>query len=118
MYTVFFFVFSNLPLPSNDQSNVPDPYVKLYLLPDRHKDTKRKTAIVKDNCNPIFDEQFEYTVSQGDINTRTLELSVCTQKGWLSTGNHCIGQTLIKLSEIDFTQSFTNWYDLQPESKD
>ncbi|XP_011502857.1 PREDICTED: extended synaptotagmin-1 isoform X2 [Ceratosolen solmsi marchali] len=108
---------ANLPLPSNDPSNIPDPYVKLYLLPDRHKDTKRRTAVIKDNCNPTFDEQFEYIVSQGDINTRILELSVCTQKGWLSTGSNCIGQTLINLSELDFTQTITSWYDLQPEMK-
>ncbi|CAB0034746.1 unnamed protein product [Trichogramma brassicae] len=113
-----FFHRSNLPLPSHDPSNIPDPYVKLYLLPDKHKETKRKTAVMKDNCNPTFDEQFEYIVSQGDINTRTLELSVCTQKGWLSTGSNCMGQVLIKLSELDFTQGNTGWYDLQPESKD
>ncbi|CAL7948734.1 unnamed protein product [Xylocopa violacea] len=71
---------ANLPLPQNDPHNIPDPYVKLYLLPDRHKETKRKTVVIKDNCNPVFDEQFEYVVSQADLNSRTLEVSVCTQK--------------------------------------
>lgn len=108
--------FSNLPLP--DPSNIPDPYVKLYLLPDKHKETKRKTAVIKDNCSPVFDEQFEYIVSQGDINTKILNVSVCTQKGWLSTGNKCIGQIQINLAEIDFAQSVTSWYDLEPETKD
>ncbi|CAG2053038.1 unnamed protein product, partial [Timema podura] len=32
---------SNLPL--RDPANIPDPYVKLYLLPERSKDSKRKT---------------------------------------------------------------------------
>ncbi|XP_076234601.1 extended synaptotagmin-like protein 2 isoform X3 [Calliopsis andreniformis] len=109
---------ANLPLPQNDPHNVPDPYVKLYLLPDRHKETKRKTAIMKDNCNPVFDEQFEYVVSQADLNSRTLEVSVCTQKGWLSTGSNVMGQVHLSLSEIDVTKSFTSWYDLQPETKD
>ncbi|XP_076290205.1 extended synaptotagmin-like protein 2 isoform X2 [Lasioglossum baleicum] len=109
---------ANLPLPHNDPYNIPDPYVKLYLLPDRHKETKRKTAVMKDNCNPIFDEQFEYVVSQGDLNTRKLEISVCTQKGWLSAGSKVMGQVHVNLSEIDVTKSFTSWYDLQPETKD
>ncbi|XP_076667035.1 extended synaptotagmin-like protein 2 isoform X2 [Andrena cerasifolii] len=109
---------ANLPLPPNDPYNVPDPYVKLYLLPDRHKETKRKTAVMKDNCNPVFDEQFEYVVSQGDLNSRTLEVSVCTQKGWLSTGSNVMGQAHLNLSEVDVTKSFTSWYDLQPETKD
>lgn len=109
--------FSNLPLPLNDPSNIPDPYVKLYLLPDRHKETKRKTAVLKDNCNPVYDEQFEYVVSQGDLNERVLEVSVCTQKAWLSSSNNIMGQVRINLSEIDVTQAFTNWYDLMPETK-
>ncbi|XP_053984872.1 extended synaptotagmin-1 isoform X1 [Hylaeus volcanicus] len=109
---------ANLPLPQNDPHNIPDPYVKLYLLPDRHKETKRKTAVMKDNCNPIFDEQFEYVVSQGDLNTRTLEVSVCTQKGWLSAGSNVMGQVHLTLSEMDITKSTTSWYDLQPETKD
>ncbi|XP_044595358.1 extended synaptotagmin-2 isoform X1 [Cotesia glomerata] len=108
---------ANLPLPLNDPSNIPDPYVKLYLLPDRHKETKRKTAVLKDNCNPIYDEQFEYIVSQGDLNERILEISVCTQKAWLSSSNNIMGQVRINLSEIDVTQAFTNWYDLMPEVK-
>ncbi|XP_058803408.1 extended synaptotagmin-2 isoform X2 [Phymastichus coffea] len=109
---------ANLPLPANDPTNIPDPYVKIYLLPDRHKETKRKTAVKKDNCNPVFDEQFEYIVSQGDLNSRVLELSVCTQKGWLSAGSKCMGQVLINLSELDFTQATSSWYDLKPEGKD
>lgn len=109
---------ANLPLPQNDPHNIPDPYVKLYLLPDRHKETKRKTAVIKDNCNPVFDEQFEYVVSQADLNSRTLEVSVCTQKGWLSTGSNVMGQLHLNLSEFDATKSCTCWYDLQPETKD
>ncbi|XP_046754008.1 extended synaptotagmin-2 isoform X3 [Diprion similis] len=109
---------ANLPLPQNDPSNVPDPYVKLYLLPDRHKETKRKTAVMKDNCNPIYDEQFEYVISQGDINTRRLEVSVCTQKGWLSTGGNVMGQVYITLCDMDLTQTNTGWYDLLPENRD
>ncbi|XP_057327423.1 extended synaptotagmin-3 isoform X2 [Microplitis mediator] len=108
---------ANLPLPLNDPHNIPDPYVKLYLLPDRHKETKRKTAVIKDNCNPVYDEQFEYVVSQGDLNERILEISVCTQKAWLSSSNNIMGQVRMNLSEIDITQAFTNWYDLMPEVK-
>ncbi|XP_032679722.1 extended synaptotagmin-3 isoform X1 [Odontomachus brunneus] len=109
---------ANLPLPPNDPHNIPDPYVKLYLLPDRHKETKRKTAVMKDNCNPTFDEQFEFVVSQGDLGTRTLEVLVCTQKGWLSAGSKVMGQVLLKLSEVDISKAITSWYDLQPEVKD
>ncbi|XP_069121832.1 extended synaptotagmin-2-like isoform X3 [Argopecten irradians] len=39
-----------------DDDNLADPYVKMYLLPD--KSTKHKTKIVKNNLNPVFDESY------------------------------------------------------------
>ena len=35
----------------------PSPYVKLYLLPDPLKKTKRKTKVVKKSCHPTFMEK-------------------------------------------------------------
>jgi phosphatidylinositol-4-phosphate 3-kinase len=34
----------------------PSPYVKVYLLPDTGKVTKRKTKVVRRNCHPTFME--------------------------------------------------------------
>lgn len=44
----------NLSLIGNGQE--PSPYVKLYLLEDPHKRTKRKTKVVKKTCHPTFME--------------------------------------------------------------
>ena len=44
--------FSELIACDSDQ--LADPYVKIYLLPD--KSSKKKTDVVKNNLNPIFDE--------------------------------------------------------------
>lgn len=74
-----------------DPSNIPDPYVKLYLLPGRSKESKRKTNIIKDNCNPIYDATFEYIISAGELMTTDLEVTVATQKGFLSAGSPIIG---------------------------
>lgn len=73
---------------------------------------------MKDNCNPTFNESFDYTISQGDMNTHILEISVCTQKAWLSTGSNVIGQVHIKLSDIDVQNPMTSWHDIQHELKD
>ncbi|GLV41434.1 Extended synaptotagmin-like protein 2 [Carabus blaptoides fortunei] len=104
---------ANLPL--KDPSNIPDPYIKLYLLPERVKDSKRKTKVIKDNCNPVYDETFEYLMSQGELNTRQLEVTVVTQKRLFSSGSNIMGQVLIDLSQYDLTQPYTDWFDLQPE---
>lgn len=80
---------NNIPL--KDPSNIPDPYVKLYLLPGRSKDSKRKTHVVKDNCDPVYDATFEYIISPAELNGSELEVTVCTQKGFLSGGSPVIG---------------------------
>ncbi|XP_013148389.1 PREDICTED: extended synaptotagmin-2 [Papilio polytes] len=60
--TLYVVVHKIMNIPLKDPTNVPDPYVKLYLLPGRSKDSKRKTAVVKDNCMPEYDEQFEWVI--------------------------------------------------------
>lgn len=67
-------------IPLKDPANIPDPYVKLYLLPGRSKDSKRKTVVIKDNCNPVYDATFEYLISTAEMNSSSLEVTVCTQK--------------------------------------
>ncbi|XP_034230122.1 extended synaptotagmin-1 isoform X1 [Thrips palmi] len=102
-------------LPSKDPHNIPDPYVKLYLLPERSKESKRKTEVMKDNCNPVFDENFEYVISLGDINSRQLEVTVVTKKTWFSSQSPVMGQVILSLGDQDLVKGFTAWYDLLPE---
>jgi hypothetical protein len=47
---------------------------------------------MKDNCNPVYDETFEYILSQGELNSRQLEVSVVTRKGWFSSQSPVMGQ--------------------------
>ncbi|XP_058821866.1 extended synaptotagmin-2 isoform X3 [Topomyia yanbarensis] len=106
---------NNIPL--KDPSNIPDPYVKLYLLPGRTKESKRKTNVVKDNCDPVFDATFEYIISNAELVNSELEITVCTQKGFF--GSPVIGMQKIALndSEISSSHGLKAWYDLLPESK-
>nr|XP_018902831.1 PREDICTED: extended synaptotagmin-2 [Bemisia tabaci] len=104
-------------LPKKDPSNIPDPYVKLYLLPERSKETKRKTETIKDDCNPIYEESFEYTVSQGVLSSKQLEVTVVNQHNWYSAGSPVIGQVIIDLDQVDPNgEDLTDWFDLQHES--
>ena len=43
----------------NSSANV-DGFVKCYLLPDKSSSGKRKTKVVKGNCNPTWEESFAY----------------------------------------------------------
>lgn len=69
-------------LPLEEDGEIPDPYVKLYLLPDRSKDSKRKTDVIKDNANPVYDERFEYSVASNELTQRRLQVSVINKKGF------------------------------------
>lgn len=106
---------NNIPL--KDPTNIPDPYVKLYLLPGRSKESKRKTNVVKDNCDPVFDTTFEYIISNAELVNSELEVTVCTQKGFF--GSPVIGMQKISLNdpEISSPLGARAWYDLLPESK-
>ncbi|XP_053661031.1 extended synaptotagmin-2 isoform X3 [Anopheles marshallii] len=106
---------NNIPL--KDPSNIPDPYVKLYLLPGRSKESKRKTNVVKDNCDPVFDTTFEYIISNAELVNSELEVTVCTQKGFF--GSPVIGMQKLSLNDPDISSGpgIKAWYDLLPESK-
>lgn len=102
-------------IPLKDPSNIPDPYVKLYLLPGRSKDSKRKTAVVKDNCNPVFDSTFEYLISTAELNSSQLEVTVCTDK---LIGSPILGMLKIELNDPQIQGTGKNtWWNLMPEFK-
>lgn len=50
-------------LPRIAGNQEPSTYVKVYLLPDHNKATKRKTKVVKKNCYPSFMEMVRFLVS-------------------------------------------------------
>ncbi|XP_059621381.1 extended synaptotagmin-2 isoform X2 [Phlebotomus argentipes] len=104
-------------IPLKDPSNIPDPYVKLYLLPGRSKESKRKTTVAKDNCNPVYDATFEYIISTAELIGSELEVTVATQKGFLSGGSPVIGLVRVPLNDSEISQQgSTSWHDLLPEN--
>ncbi|XP_011404735.1 PREDICTED: phosphatidylinositol 4-phosphate 3-kinase C2 domain-containing subunit beta-like [Amphimedon queenslandica] len=93
-----------------------DPYVKLYLLPDPTKATKLKTKIARKTLNPTYNETFQYSLSQTDLRSRCLQLTVWDASSLLS--KECIGCVLIEFKEKyrDLAKGWTSWFDLQPTS--
>lgn len=102
-------------IPLKDPASIPDPYVKLYLLPGRSKDSKRKTIVIKDNCNPIYDATFEYLISTAELNSSFLEVTVCTQK---VIGSPILGMIKVELNDSEIQGAGKNtWWNLLPEFK-
>ena len=59
--------------PSKEE---PNAYVKVYLHPDPSKQTKRKTKVVRKNCNPSFMEMLEYRIPLEVVKCRTLQVQL------------------------------------------
>nr|CAD7567583.1 unnamed protein product [Timema californicum] len=61
-------------LPVKDVMGSSDPYVKVFLLPDRKK--KYQTKVHRKNLNPVFNETFIFSVLYDDLRQRYLQFSV------------------------------------------
>uniref|UniRef100_A0A672VAF7 Synaptotagmin-like protein 4 n=1 Tax=Strigops habroptila TaxID=2489341 RepID=A0A672VAF7_STRHB len=53
-----------------------NPYVKIYLLPDKSRQGKRKTTIKRNTINPLYNELLKYEIHRSLLPERTLQFSV------------------------------------------
>ncbi|KAK3536085.1 hypothetical protein QTP70_026939 [Hemibagrus guttatus] len=53
-----------------------NPYVKCYLLPDKSRQGKKKTAIKRNTINPSYNETLKYSITRSQLMSRSLQLSV------------------------------------------
>ncbi|KAM4554906.1 synaptotagmin-like protein 4 isoform 1-T4 [Odontesthes bonariensis] len=53
-----------------------NPYVKCYLLPDKSRQSKKKTGIKKNTINPVYNETLKYSISRSQLVTRSMLISV------------------------------------------
>ncbi|XP_059389228.1 extended synaptotagmin-2 isoform X2 [Carassius carassius] len=99
----------NLIALSKDGS---DPYVRLYLLPDKSRSGRRKTSTLKKTLNPIYDQSFEFNVSIVELHRRTLDVAVKNGGGLLSKHKVLLGKALVDLASEDISKGWTRWYHL------
>ncbi|KAM6953151.1 synaptotagmin-like protein 4 [Aplochiton taeniatus] len=58
---------------SRQRSN---PYVKCYLLPDKSRQSKKKTGTKRNTLSPTYNETLKYVISRSELQTRSLLISV------------------------------------------
>ncbi|XP_043932685.1 phosphatidylinositol 4-phosphate 3-kinase C2 domain-containing subunit beta [Protopterus annectens] len=91
--------------------NDPDPYVKIYLLPDPQKTSKRKTKFARKTCNPTYNEMLIYDgIPKGDLQQRVIYLRVLSEEAFRE--NILLGETHIKLKDLDLTKEKIGWFQL------
>jgi len=101
-----------------DKKSLSDPYAKVLLLPDGQKKSKRKTLVIKDNLNPSWEETFEWTMTQAEAKSKTLQIELKDEKSIFTKQDTVfLGQLALPLEKEDiYTSSVRKSLWLQPES--
>uniref|UniRef100_A0A3P8T869 Synaptotagmin-7 n=1 Tax=Amphiprion percula TaxID=161767 RepID=A0A3P8T869_AMPPE len=98
-------------LPAKDFSGTSDPFVKLYLLPD--KKHKLETKVKRKNLNPHWNETFLFEgFPYEKVVQRTLYLQVLDYDRF--SRNDPIGEVSIPLNKLDLANMQTFWKELKP----
>lgn len=109
-------ILKALELPAKDANGFSDPYVKIYLLPDRKK--KFQTKVHRKTLNPIFNETFHFSVPFNELQNRKLHFSVYDFDRF--SRHDLIGQVVLDnlLEFSDLTEDSPVWRDILEASSE
>uniref|UniRef100_A0A671RJD2 Synaptotagmin-6-like n=1 Tax=Sinocyclocheilus anshuiensis TaxID=1608454 RepID=A0A671RJD2_9TELE len=104
-------ILKALDLPAKDLCGSSDPYVKIYLLPDRKR--KFQTRVHRKTLNPTFDETFQFPVPYEELGSRKVHLSVFDFDRF--SRHDMIGEVILEnLFEVsDLSRETSIWKDIQ-----
>nr|QQY02550.1 synaptotagmin-4 [Cryptocotyle lingua] len=103
-------VIEAVDLPAMDMCGTSDPYVKLYLLPDKKR--KFETKVHRKILNPVFNETFVFKVPYAEVAGKTLVMMVYDFDRF--SKHDQIGQIKVPLGSIDLCKVLEEWRDLSP----
>ncbi|CAD5234896.1 unnamed protein product [Bursaphelenchus xylophilus] len=92
-------VYHAIDLPPRPSGAPRNPFVKLFLLPDRSEESRRQSKVIYESLNPSWNECFYYYgLSAPELSMRCLELTVWDFDQY--NGHDFLGETVIDLSDI------------------
>ncbi|KAJ7999542.1 hypothetical protein DPEC_G00195510 [Dallia pectoralis] len=98
-------------LPAKDLCGSSDPYVKIYLLPDRKH--KFQTRVHRKTLDPVFEESFQFAVPYEELAGRKLHLSVFDFDRF--SRHDMIGEVILEnlFEASDLSRETAIWRDIQ-----
>ncbi|NWR57829.1 PCLO protein, partial [Bucorvus abyssinicus] len=103
-------------LAPRDNNGYSDPFVKVYLLPGRGAEYKRRTKYIQKSLNPEWNQTVIYkNISMEQLKKKTLEVTVWDYDRFSS--NDFLGEVLIELSSISQLDNTPRWYPLKEQSE-
>ncbi|XP_028159320.1 uncharacterized protein LOC114352064 isoform X1 [Ostrinia furnacalis] len=101
--------------PVDTKRNRSDPYVKVYLLPDKSKAGKRKTKVKKNTLNPVFEETLSFVQPLASLSSRTLWLSAWHAD--MFGRNDFLGEVTLPLADVVFDDPAPTWHKLHERTE-
>ncbi|KFQ48700.1 Protein piccolo, partial [Nestor notabilis] len=103
-------------LAPRDNNGYSDPFVKVYLLPGRGAEYKRRTKYIQKSLNPEWNQTVIYkNISMEQLKKKTLEVTVWDYDRFSS--NDFLGEVLIELSSVSQLDNTPRWYPLKEQSE-
>ncbi|XP_022243249.1 regulating synaptic membrane exocytosis protein 2-like isoform X2 [Limulus polyphemus] len=85
-----------------------NPYVKMFLLPDRSEKSKRRTKTIANASEPKWNQTFVYSpLRRSDLKTRALEITVWDYDRY--GANDFLGEVIIDLSSVPLNKE-VQWF--------
>jgi len=100
-------------LPGMDMSGTSDPYVKVYLMPEKKK---YETKVHRKTLNPVFNENFLFKVPYAEVAGKTLRFNVFDFDRF--SKHDQIGQIMVPLGSVDLARVIEEWRELLPPDDD
>uniref|UniRef100_A0A8C9FDP9 Synaptotagmin n=1 Tax=Pavo cristatus TaxID=9049 RepID=A0A8C9FDP9_PAVCR len=114
IYTLLVGIIQAAELPALDMGGTSDPYVKVFLLPDKKK--KYETKVHRKTLNPVFNEQFTFKVPYSELGGKTLVMAVYDFDRF--SKHDIIGEYKVAMNTVDFGHVTEEWRDLQSAEKE
>merc|ERR1711983_319918 len=102
-------------LPALDMGGTSDPYVKIYLMPDKKR--KFETKVHRKTLSPFFNETFSFKqLPYSETFDKTLVFSIFDYDRF--SKHDQIGEVKIPLCQIDLAQTISEWKDVSSNKED
>ncbi|XP_048054530.1 synaptotagmin-2 [Chanodichthys erythropterus] len=101
-------------LISMDSGGTSDPYVKVFILPDKKK--KFDTKVHKKTLNPVFNETFVFKMPYQELGGKTLVMCVYDYDRF--SKHDIIGEVKLPMNTLDLGQPIEEWRDLESAEKE
>ncbi|XP_022438300.1 extended synaptotagmin-3 isoform X3 [Delphinapterus leucas] len=89
-----------------------DPYVRVYLLPERRWASRKKTSVKRKTLDPLFDEIFEFFVPLDEVKKRSLDIAVKNSRPLGSHRRKELGKVSTKGTFVILSLLVANWSSL------